>query len=126
MARIAGVLLPNEKRTIIGITYVYGIGSTTAEKIIAEAKVSPDKRIKDLTHEEENRLNEVIRRHTVEGDLRRETQQNIKRLQDINSYRGNRHRRHLPARGQRTKTNARTRRGRKITMGSGRRKESKT
>ena len=104
MARIAGIDIPREKRVVISLTYIYGIGNTTAEKLCKAAGVSPDTRVKDLTEEEETKLK-------VEGDLRRETQLNIKRLMEIGSYRGIRHRRGLPVRGQRTKTNARTRKG---------------
>jgi small subunit ribosomal protein S13 len=123
MARISGVDIPREKRVIVGLTYIFGIGDTSAEKIIAQANVSPDTRVRDLTEDEVNRLREVIdRRFKVEGDLRREVSQNIKRLMDIGAYRGVRHRRNLPVRGQRTKTNARQRRGAKKTVGIRRKK----
>ncbi|MGP1369649.1 MAG: 30S ribosomal protein S13 [Eggerthia catenaformis] len=111
MARIAGIDIPREKRVVISLTYIYGIGNTTAEKICKAAGVSPDTRVKDLTEEEETKLRQEVEKIKVEGDLRRETQLNIKRLMEIGSYRGIRHRRGLPVRGQRTKTNARTRKG---------------
>ena len=118
MARIAGIEIPREKRVEISLTYVYGIGLPTSQKILAQANVNPDTRVRDLTEEQVNRLRDIIdRRYTVEGDLRRETALNIKRLQEIGSYRGLRHRRNLPVRGQRTKTNARQRRGQKRTVG---------
>ncbi len=112
MARISGVDIPREKRVIVGLTYIYGIGPTSAEQIIRVTNVSPDTRVRDLGDEEINRLREVIdRRYKVEGDLRREISMNVKRLMDIGCYRGIRHRRGLPVRGQRTHTNARTRKG---------------
>ena len=112
MARIAGVDLPREKRIEIGLTYVYGIGRTSATRILAEANVNPDTRVSDLTDEEEARIRDVIANtQVVEGDLRREVAMNIKRLTEIGSYRGIRHRRGLPVRGQNTKNNARTRKG---------------
>ena len=112
MARISGVDLPREKRVEIALTYIYGIGLHTSQKILAETGVNPDTRVRDLTDEEANRLRDIIDRdYRVEGDLRREVSMNIKRLMDIGSYRGMRHRRGLPLRGQRTRTNARTRRG---------------
>ncbi|MCR4780590.1 MAG: 30S ribosomal protein S13 [Ruminiclostridium sp.] len=117
MARIAGVDLPKEKRVEIGLTYVYGIGRKSANDILAKAGVNPDTRVKDLTEEEETRIREVIDGHyVVEGDLRRDVALNIKRLVEINCYRGTRHRKGLPCRGQRTKTNARTRKGPKKTI----------
>ena len=117
MARIAGVDLPKDKRIEIGLTYVYGIGRTTANKILAETGINPDTRVKDLTEEEEAKLRECIDKEViVEGDLRRQTALDIKRLIEIGSYRGNRHRRGLPVRGQRSKTNARTRKGPKRTI----------
>ena len=117
MARIAGVDLPREKRVEIGLTYVYGIGRPSATKILAEAKVNPDTRVRELTDEEVKRISEVIEAHyMVEGDLRREVALNIKRLQEIGCYRGIRHRKGLPVRGQNTKTNARTRKGPKRTV----------
>lgn len=117
MARIAGVDLPRDKRVEIGLTYIFGIGHTTATKILAATDISPDTRIKDLTEDEVIRLREYIdRTFKVEGDLRREIALNIKRLMEIGSYRGMRHRRGLPVRGQRTKTNARTRKGPRRTV----------
>lgn len=114
MARIVGVDLPREKRIEAGLCYVYGIGQTRAKEVLAEANVSPDTRVRDLTDEEVSRLATIIQaKYKVEGDLRREVAANIKRLMDINSYRGLRHKRGLPVRGQRTHTNARTRKGRK-------------
>jgi len=111
MARIAGVDLPKEKRVEIGLTYIYGIGRTSSNKILAEAKVNPDTRVKDLTDEQVNSIRKAMEGYPTEGDLRREVALNIKRLTEIGCYRGVRHRRGLPVRGQRTKTNARTRKG---------------
>ena len=112
MARISGVDLPREKRVEVGLTYIYGIGLTSSKRILAEANVNPDTRVKDLTDEEVSRIRDVIdETQTVEGDLRREIAMNIKRLQEIGCYRGIRHRKGLPVRGQKTKTNARTREG---------------
>ena len=111
MARIAGVDLPKEKRVEIGLTYIYGIGRTTSNKILAEAKVSPDIRVKDLTDDQVQAIRNAMEDYKVEGDLRREVALNIKRLTEIGCFRGIRHRRGLPVRGQRTKTNARTRKG---------------
>ena len=117
MARIAGVDLPREKRVEIGLTYIYGIGRTSAKKILEMAQINPDIRVKDLTEDQESALREVIDKHfTIEGDLRREVALNIKRLTEIGCYRGVRHRRGLPVHGQRTKTNARTRKGPKKTI----------
>ena len=117
MARIAGVDLPRDKRVEIGLTYIYGIGRTSSNKILEKAKVNPDTRVRDLTDEEVKRIAEVIGNdYEVEGDLRREVAMNIKRLTEIGCYRGVRHRRGLPCRGQRTKTNARTRKGPKRTI----------
>ena len=117
MARISGVDLPREKRIEIGLTYIYGIGRTSATRILKEANVNPDTRVRDLTDDEVKRLSEVINEsQVVEGDLRREVALNIKRLQEIGCYRGIRHRRGLPVRGQKTKTNARTRKGPKKTV----------
>ena len=117
MARIAGIDLPREKRIEIGLTYIYGIGRKSANDILKAANVDPDKRVKDLTEAEEAALRDVIDKHyTFEGDLRREVAMNIKRLTEIGCYRGVRHRRGLPVRGQRTKTNARTRKGPKKTI----------
>ena len=111
MARIAGVDLPKEKRVEIGLTYIYGIGRTSANKILAEANVNPDTRVKDLTGDQEQAIRKAMEGYKVEGDLRREVALNIKRLTEIGCFRGIRHRRGLPVRGQRTKTNARTRKG---------------
>ena len=117
MARIAGIDLPKDKRIEIGLTYIYGIGRTSANKILAEAGISPDVRVKDLTDADEAKLREVISNHyTVEGDLRRDVAMDIKRLTEIGCYRGIRHRNGLPVRGQRSKTNARTRKGPKRTV----------
>ena len=117
MARIAGIDLPREKRIEIALTYIYGIGRTSANKILAEAGVNPDIRVKDLSEEDEAKLREIIgREYVVEGDLRRNVAMDIKRLTEIGCYRGLRHRRGLPVRGQRSKTNARTRKGPKKTI----------
>ena len=117
MARIAGIDLPREKRIEIGLTYIYGIGRTSAKKILEMAQINPEIRVKDLTEDQESALREVIDKHfTIEGDLRREVALNIKRLTEIGCYRGVRHRRGLPVHGQRTKTNARTRKGPKKTI----------
>ncbi len=123
MARIVGVDLPRDKRIEIGLTYIYGIGRYQALKILAESQIDPDTRVKDLTEEELGRLNAVIsEKYKVEGDVRQEIDTNIKRLIDINCYRGLRHRRGLPVRGQRTRTNARTRKGPRKTVGVMRKK----
>ncbi|HIT02106.1 MAG TPA: 30S ribosomal protein S13 [Firmicutes bacterium] len=117
MARIAGIDLPKEKRVEIGLTYIYGIGRTSANKILDKAGISPDTRVKDLTDGEEAKLREIIgREYVVEGDLRRNVAMDIKRLTEIGCYRGVRHRKGLPVRGQRSKTNARTRKGPKRTV----------
>ena len=127
MARIAGVNLPNQKRLEVGLTYIYGIGRPTARKVLAELGLSADEKIKDLTDDEVTRLREYIDSNLqVEGDLRRERQQAVKRLQEIGAYRGVRHRRGLPVHGQRTKTNARTRKGPKKTVGRGKKAATKT
>ena len=127
MARIAGVNLPNQKRLEVGLTYIYGIGQPTAREICAALGLSPDTKIRDLTDEEVTKLQRHIdEHHTVEGDLRRERQQAIKRLTEIGSCRGLRHRRGLPVNGQRTKTNARTRKGPKKTVGRGKKAATKT
>jgi len=119
MARIAGVDIPREKRVEVALTYIYGIGLSSSQKILKTTSINPDTRVRDLTEDQVNRLREVIdRSHKVEGDLRREVALNIKRLIEIGSYRGLRHRRNLPVRGQRTKTNARQRRGPKKTVGA--------
>src|SRR3954465_8191008 len=123
MARIAGIDIPREKRVEISLTYIFGIGLPTSQKILAQANVNPDTRVRDLTEDQVNRLRDIIdRRYKVEGDLRREVALNIKRLQEIGSHRGLRPRRNLPVRGQRTKTNARQRRGPKKTVGVRRKK----
>jgi len=125
MARISGVNIPDAKRAEVALTYIYGIGVTTSRKILAATGVSPDTRVKELTEAEISKLREHIdKTYRVEGDLQREVSQNIKRLKEINSYRGLRHKANLPVHGQRTKTNARTKRGKKITMGSGRKKSA--
>jgi len=126
MARISGIDLPKNKRVEIGLTYVYGIARTLSNKILKQANVDPDTYVKDLTEDEIIRIREVIKDYRVEGDLRREFSLNIKRLVDIGTYRGQRHKRGLPARGQRTRTNARTKRGKRKTVGSGRKTEEKT
>ncbi len=127
MARIEGVDLPRNKRVEIGLTYIYGIGRTRARQILAATRIDPDKRVKDLTEAETAALRDYIVKHyKIEGDLRREVQMNIKRLIEIGCYRGLRHRRNLPVRGQRTRTNARTRKGpRKTVAGRGRRRGAK-
>ena len=123
MARISGVDIPREKRVVISLTYIHGIGDTSARKIIEAANVAADTRVSDMTEDEVNRLRAVIDGgYKVEGDLRRETSMNVKRLMEIGSYRGIRHRRNLPVRGQRTKTNARQRRGSRKTVGVRRKK----
>jgi small subunit ribosomal protein S13 len=127
MARIAGVDLPRDKRVEIGLTYIYGIGRTTSNELLEITQIDPDKRVRDLNEREVALLREVIdREYSVEGDLRREVQRNIKRLIEIGSYRGLRHRKNLPVRGQRTRTNARTQKGPKKTVaGRGRRRGMK-
>lgn len=124
MARIAGIDIPNNKRVEISLTYIYGIGKKTSQEILAKSDINPDARVKDLSETEITRLRQVIGNdYVVEGDLRRDVHMNIKRLTEIGCYRGLRHRRHLPVHGQRTKTNARTRKGPKKTVaGRGRRK----
>jgi small subunit ribosomal protein S13 len=124
MARIAGVDIPRNKRVEVSLTYIYGIGRTTSQDILGKAEINPDTRVRDLSEVEVARLRQLIEKeHTVEGDLHREVDMNIKRLSEIGSYRGLRHRRHLPVRGQRTRTNARTQKGPKKTVaGRGRRK----
>ena len=128
MARIAGVNIPSNKRVVIALTYVSGIGKTTAQKILKQVKVDESTRVKDLTQEQENQIRTIVeKQHRVEGDLRRDVMANVKRLKEIGSYRGTRHALKLPARGQRTKTNSRTVRGNvRNTAGSGRRVVSKT
>ncbi len=126
MARIAGVDVPNDKRVEIGLRYIYGIGPTLSRRILEKTSISPDVRVKDLTEEEVIRLRDVIdREYTVEGDLRREVNLNIKRLVEIGCYRGLRHRRGLPVHGQRTRTNARTKRGARRTVAGRRRASAK-
>ncbi|WP_270216991.1 30S ribosomal protein S13 [Pediococcus pentosaceus] len=121
MARIAGVDLPRDKRIVIGLTYIFGIGNTTAQKILKDAEVSEDIRVRDLTADQEDKIRAEVDKYLVEGDLRRTVSLNIKRLQEIGSYRGMRHRRGLPVRGQHTKNNARTRKGKKVSI-AGRKK----
>jgi small subunit ribosomal protein S13 len=126
MARISGVNIPLNKRVEIGLTYIYGIGRSTSNHMLAELGIEPDRKVRDLTEEEVIKLRELIDRdYTVEGDLRRERSQNIKRLQEIGSYRGLRHRRGLPVHGQNTKTNARTRKGPKRMQVAGKKKATK-
>lgn len=121
MARLLGVNIPDNKRIAISLTYIYGLGRSTAEKITQQAGLDPNSRIKDLSSQELERLREIIEKNfKVEGDLRILVNQNIKRLKEINAYRGIRHLKKLPVRGQRTKTNARTKRGKRVTVGSGR------
>ena len=122
MARIAGVNIPTDKRIEVGLTYVFGIGPSTAREILVKAGVGPDTKVKDLTDDEVIKLREAVEAHAVEGDLRRERSQNVKRLMEIGSYRGLRHRRGLPVRGQRTKTNARGRKGPRRMSVAGKRK----
>ena len=125
MARISGIDLPKEKRIEVALTYIYGIGPALSKKVLGKANVSPDVRVKNLKDDELARIQNIINSDNlkVEGDLRREISMNIKRLIDIGTYRGSRHRKGLPVRGQRTKTNSRTRKGPKKTVGSGRKKE---
>lgn len=118
MARIAGIEIPNSKKTFIGLTYLYGIGRSNVNKVLTLANVNGDKRIKELTDEEISRLIKAIENIAVEGDLRRQVQSNIQLLRDIGSYRGSRHARNLPVRGQRTRSNARTKRGKRVTIGA--------
>ncbi len=120
--RIAGVTIPNDKRVEVSLTYIFGIGLPSSKKLLEQTKINPDKRVKDLAEDEVNKLRTIIeKQHKVEGDLKREVIGNIKRLKEINSYRGDRHSKNLPVRGQRTKTNSRTARGNvRRTMGSGR------
>jgi small subunit ribosomal protein S13 len=126
MARIAGVDIPRDKRVEVSLTYIYGIGRKSSQGILTETGINPDVRVKDLSETEVTQLRQAVEGYTVEGDLRREVSMNIKRLTEIGCYRGLRHRRHLPVHGQRTKTNARTRKGPKKTVaGRGRRKGGK-
>lgn len=126
MARIAGVDLPSAKRVDIGLTYIYGIGRSNVVKVLADSKVDAHKRVKDLTEGEVSKLQKAVEKFKVEGDLRIEEEQNIKRLEEIGSYRGSRHRKGLPTRGQRTRSNARTRRGKRKTVGTVRKEVAKT
>jgi small subunit ribosomal protein S13 len=127
MARIAGVDIPRDKRTVVALTYIYGVGPTTANRVVSSANVDPNVRVKDLSDEQVARLREVIdKQFKVEGELRRDVAMAIKRLQEIGTYRGLRHRRGLPVRGQRTRTNARTRRGPRRTVGVKRKAVAKT
>lgn len=124
MPRVVGVDIPKDKRIEIALTYIYGVGRSMSNKVLLEANVNPDKRAKDLTEEEVSKLTNILRNYKTEGDLRREISQNIKRLVDIGTYRGFRHRRGLPVRGQRTHTNARTRKGPKRMIGAGKREKT--
>ena len=125
VTRIAGINLDSDRKVLMALTSIYGIGRTRSAEILEQVKINPTTLVKDLNDEEEDKLRVVIEKESVvEGDLRREISVNIKRLKDIGSYRGGRHTKRLPARGQRTKTNARTKRGKKVTMGSGRKKSS--
>ena len=125
MARIAGVNVPLNKRAVVGLTYIYGIGHSTATDILEEVGIDPDTQVKDLTEDEVIKLRDAVEKHEVEGDLRRERSQNVKRLMEIGSYRGLRHRRGLPVRGQRTKTNARGRKGPRRMSVTGKKKPAK-
>jgi small subunit ribosomal protein S13 len=125
MARIAGINIPLNKRAEIGLTYIYGVGRSTANEILRKTNIEPDRKVRDLTEDEVSRLREAIDDLTVEGDLRRERSQNVKRLMEIGCYRGVRHRRGLPVRGQNTKTNARTRKGPKRMQVAGKKKATK-
>ncbi len=123
MPRVVGVDIPKDKRIEIALTYIYGVGRSMSNKVLLEANVNPDKRAKDLTEEEVSKLTNILRNYKTEGDLKREVSQNIKRLVDIGTYRGLRHRRGLPVRGQRTHTNARTRKGPRRMIGAGKREK---
>jgi small subunit ribosomal protein S13 len=125
MARIAGVNLPKGKRIEVALTYIYGIGRGTSRKLLQQLKVNVDIKVEDLSPEQEQKIRDAVSKYMTEGDLRRRVGDNVKRLQEIGTYRGFRHRRHLPVRGQRTKTNARTKRGKRKTMGSGKLKVAK-
>lgn len=120
MTRILGIEIPSEKRIEASLPYIYGIGPTLAKKIIVNSKLDPDKKAKDLTEEEVSSIQKEIEKYKIEGDLKREVQSNIKRLQEIGTYRGTRHSKNLPVRGQRTRVNARTKRGKRITIGTSR------
>jgi len=125
MVRLCGVQLPLEKRAEVGLTYIHGIGRQLSRTVLTELNISFDKKIKDLSEDDLAKLRDALAKIRTEGELRRKVQLDIKRLQDIGSYRGYRHKKRLPVRGQRTKTNARTKRGKRMTMGSGRKKETK-
>lgn len=125
MVRLAGVQIPIEKRVEVGLTYIHGVGRSLSKSMLVELNINFDTKIKDLTEGELAKLRDALTKLRTEGDLRRKVQMDVKRLQDIGSYRGFRHKKRLPARGQRTKTNARTKRGKRMTMGSGRKKETK-
>lgn len=125
MARIAGVNLPKGKRIEVALTYVYGIGRSSSQELLERLKINLDTKVEDLSSADEQKIRDEVNKMIVEGDLKRVVTSNVKRLQEIGTYRGFRHRRHLPARGQRTKTNARTKRGKKQTMGSGKLKATK-
>lgn len=125
MVRLCGVQIPMEKRVEVGLTYILGVGRSMSKQILDELNINLNTKVKDLTENELAKLRDALAKLRTEGDLRRKVQIDIKRLQDVGSYRGFRHKKRLPARGQRTKTNARTKRGRRMTMGSGRKKETK-
>lgn len=125
MARLCGVQLPDNKRVEVGLTYIYGVGRSLSKSILNKHNINLNTKVKDLSEEELAKLRDALGKVITEGELRRKTQLDVKRLQDIGSYKGYRHKRRLPVRGQRTKTNARTKRGKKVTVGSGRRKEEK-
>jgi len=122
--RIAGINIPTEKRIEMALTYIHGIGLVSSQKILKETGIDPNTRVKNVSSDEENKIRDAVAKLKIEGDLRREVGQNIKRLKEISSYRGLRHTAGLPVRGQRTKTNARTKKGKKVTVGSGRKKSS--
>ncbi|OGJ42360.1 30S ribosomal protein S13 [Candidatus Peregrinibacteria bacterium RIFCSPLOWO2_02_FULL_48_14] len=126
MVRLCGVQLPMEKRAEVGLTYIHGIGRSLSRSILNELNISLEKKVKDLSEEDLAKLRDALTKIRTEGDLRRKIQMDVKRLQDIGSYKGYRHKKRLPVRGQRTKTNARTKRGRRVTMGSGRKADTKT
>ena len=125
MVRLCGIQLPLKKRVEVGLTYIHGVGRSSSKALLNELNINLNTKVEDLTEEEQAKLREALAKIRTEGDLRRKVQMDIKRLQDIGSYRGYRHKKRLPSRGQRTKTNARTKRGRRMTMGSGRKKETK-
>ena len=126
MARLAGVDLPRDKRVVVALTYVYGVGLTRSKKMLAQCGINPDTKVRELSEDEIVKLRESFSKHQLEGDLRREVAMNIKRLQEINCYRGQRHRKGLPCRGQRTRTNARTRRGKRRTVATKKMAAAKT